>query len=112
MPVTANELAALGISPPAAAFLVSAINSSGAVVSVNGKTGVVTLAAKDVGALEAVPVASQTAIGGVKMSPNQANVGASTATDIAGVVSDLNAFATKYNGLLSALQAAGLIAAS
>ena len=48
------------------------------------------------------PVATETTFGVVKQSANQAD---STASDVAGIVSD-------FNALLAALQAAGLMAAS
>ena len=54
--------------------------------------------------------ATTSALGGVKMAANQANAGASTATDVTTAVTDLNTLATKYNALLAALQTAGIMA--
>ena len=69
------------------------------VSSVNGKTGTVVLAAADVGALASVPSATTSAEGGVKQ--------------IAHIV-QLTAAPTMadFNGLLTALQTAGIMAAS
>lgn len=59
-----------------------------------------------------LPAATTSAIGGVKMATNQSNAGSSSATDVATLVSDFNTLATKYNGLLSALRAAGIMASA
>lgn len=59
-----------------------------------------------------LPAATATALGGVKMAANQANAGSSSATDVTTLVTDFNTLATKYNGLLSALEAAGIMVGS
>lgn len=59
-----------------------------------------------------LPAATATEIGGVKMAANQANAGSSSATDVTTLVTDFNTLATKYNGLLSALEAAGIMVGS
>lgn len=58
-----------------------------------------------------VAAATTSAAGIVKQIPLQSNAGQSTATDVAGLVTDHNALATKYNALLAALSSAGIMAA-
>lgn len=59
-----------------------------------------------------LPAATATTLGGVKMVANQANADSSSATDVTTAVTDLNALATKYNALLAALEAAGIMVGS
>lgn len=92
MAVTVNDLAAVGIAPQAASVIMRAIAEA---ASGGGYT---------------LPAASSAAIGGVKMAANVANAGASSATDVAGAVADLNALATKFNAALAGMQAAGQMA--
>lgn len=54
-----------------------------------------------------LPAATATALGGVKQAAYVSNAGKSTATDIATLVSDHNALASKFNSLLAALIASG-----
>lgn len=54
-----------------------------------------------------LPAATANAIGGVKQAAYVSNAGESTATDIATLVSDHNALASKFNSLLAALIASG-----
>lgn len=78
------------------------------VTSVNGETGDVTLAAADVGALAAVPAPTTTVVGGVKLGATIAAPAALTATadtastaeDVAALLTDHNDLVTKYNALL------------
>lgn len=85
------------------------------VVSVNGKTAAVTLAAADVGALPSTAVATkQTATGEAAMT-----TAVITATGLAGAdaanlakLSDLQAIGAKLDALNAAMVAAGLEAAS
>ena len=57
-----------------------------------------------------LPAATATALGGVKQAAYVSNAGKSTATDIATLVSDHNALASKFNSLLAALIASGALA--
>lgn len=57
-----------------------------------------------------LPAATATALGGVKVAASVANAGESTATDITTLVTDHNALATKFNALLAALVASGVLA--
>lgn len=94
MAVSANDLAAVGIPPQAAEVIMRAIAEAAA------------------GAAYTLPAATAAALGGVKVAANVANAGKSSATDVAGVVSDLNALATKFNSALAGMQAAGQMASS
>lgn len=60
----------------------------------------------------ALPAATADALGGVKLASYVANTGTSTATDVTAAVTDLNTLATNVNAILSALQTAGIMAAS
>ncbi|MFT8367561.1 MAG: head fiber protein [Acetobacter papayae] len=94
MAVTVNDLAAVGIAPQAAEVIMQAIAQAAS------------------GGSYTLPAASVAAIGGVKMAANVANAGESSATDVAGAVSDLNTLATKFNAVLAGMQAAGQMASS
>lgn len=94
MAVTVNDLAAVGIPPQAAEFIMRAIAEAAA------------------GGGYKLPAASTSTIGGVRVAENVANAGASSATDVAGAVADLNALATKFNAALAGMQAAGQMASS
>lgn len=80
-----NELTALGMNPQLAKRVTDGINGAGGsapVSSVNGKTGAVVLAAADVGIKQQASIADLTA------APTEGD----------------------FNGLLSALRAAGILA--
>lgn len=94
MAVSANDLAAVGIPPQAAEVIMRVITEAAA------------------GAAYTLPAATPALLGGVKMVANVANAGASSATDVAGAVADLNALATKFNAALAGMQAAGQMASS
>lgn len=94
MAVTVNDLAAVGIAPQAASVIMRAIAEAAA------------------GGGYTLPAASASTIGGVKVAANVANAGASSATDVAGAVADLNALTTKFNTALAGMQAAGQMASS
>ena len=59
-----------------------------------------------------LPAATSSVIGGVKKAAYVTNAGASTATDVATLVSDVNALATKFNSVLTAMQNAGQMSGS
>ncbi|AFC85905.1 head fiber protein [Frateuria aurantia] len=82
------------------------------VVTEDGTIAEVSTPSDASGSSYTLPAATSSALGGVKEGAYVANAGESTATDVAGAVTSINAVATQLNALIASLQASGALAAS